>query len=119
MKKMMTLVAAIAAVCSMSARNVEIYSYADQVAKSDRYKVTVEGSQVSVLQTAEPDLAIFGAGGPVKVKVTFLKGAPDSVAVRPIAKGYKYTFKKNTLKRGDGIFIGNRTHSRGKLSHKL
>ena len=98
MKKLMTIIAAIAGVCSMSAKSkVEIYNYADKVLMSDRYKVTVEGSQVSVLQTAEPDLAIFGADGPVKVKVTFLKGAPDSVAVRPIAKGYKHTFKKNTL----------------------
>ncbi len=107
--KPILLMTAFLCAASMSARNVEIYEYADQVGKSDRYSVTVDGKPVTVVRTDEPDLAIFGAGKEVTVKVSFLKSAPDSVAVRPLARDYGSVFRKKTLtlklKPGDRVSV--------------
>lgn len=69
----------------------------------------VEGIPVSVLTTAEPDYVAFGANGEVTVKVTCLLGSPDSVVVRPIAKGYSYSLDGNVitmrLRPGDRVCV--------------
>ena len=75
-------------IMSAAAPKVESYRYAPEVQLSRKYAVEVEGIPVSVLTTAEPDYAVFGAKGEVTVKVTCLLHTPDSVIVRPIAKGY-------------------------------
>lgn len=89
--------------------NVESYKYAPEVQLSRKYAVEVEGIPVSVLTTAEPDYAVFGAKGEVVVKVTCLLDSPDSVAVRPIAKGYPYSLEGNVitlrLKPGDRVCV--------------
>lgn len=109
MKKLIVLLSVLSSAFALSAKEVELYEYASEVKTSRLYSVTADGKKVTVVQTAEPDIAVFGADGEVTVKVTFTKPAPDSVAVRPFAKEYNYTFKKNTLtlklKPGDRVSV--------------
>ena len=96
-------------IMSAAAPKVESYRYAPEVQLSRKYAVEVEGIPVSVLTTAEPDYAVFGAKGEVTVKVTCLLHTPDSVIVRPIAKGYPYSLDGNVitirLKPGDRVCV--------------
>lgn len=90
-------------------KGVESYCYSPEIAVSDKYKVEVNGVPVTVLKTDEPDLAIFGAEKEVSVKITLLQGSMDSLYVRPLAKKYRYSFKKNVinlkLKAGDRVSV--------------
>jgi len=97
------------ATLSMKAVEVESYTYSPDVVQSSRYAVSVQGKPVTVLQTPEPDVAIFGADGEVTVKIQCLGFVPDTVTVRPIAKNYKYSLQGNeitlTLKTGDRVSV--------------
>ena len=63
MKKLIFILSALASTFALSAKEVEIYEYAAQVKKSQLYSVAVDGKKVTVVQTAEPDIAVFGADG--------------------------------------------------------
>jgi len=88
---------------------VESYKYASELPLSSKYSVKVDGKKVSVLQTAEPDFAIFGTDKEVTVQITCLAATPDSVYVRPLAKNYEYSLKGNVvtvrLKPGDRVSV--------------
>lgn len=91
------------------AQTVEYYNYSTGVQRSGKYTVKVNGQDVTVLTTPEPDFAAFGTDGEVTVEVTCPHMTPSSFVVRPLAKKYDYTSNGNTvtikLKTGDRISV--------------
>lgn len=93
----------------VNAQKVEYYKYSAAVATSEKYAVKVNGKEVTVLTTPEPDFAAFGTDGEVTVEVSCLNSTPSDFIVRPLAKKYNYAKKGNTvsikLKTGDRISV--------------
>jgi len=110
MKSLFTILSSLLLPLAMlQAQTVESYIYPHEAETSEKYEVSVGNRQITVLQTPEPDLAIFGADGTVTVKIKCLGFSPDSVIVRPIAKNYIYSLDGDvitlSLKTGDRVSV--------------
>lgn len=69
---------------------VQTYVYSRSLKVSQLYDVTVNTETQMVLRTEEPHICAFGCSDTVKVTVDLLSGKAESVAVRPLNKGYRY-----------------------------
>ena len=94
----------------------EVYEYPSEIDLSEKYSVTVEGLDATVINANkgglslvpedasimgengdEPHFSAFGADVPVTVKVKFLDGAPAHVDVRPLSKNYQYALSGDEM----------------------
>lgn len=94
----------------------EVYDYPSEIDLSEKYSVTVEGLDATVINANkgglslvpadasimgengdEPHFSAFGADVPVTVKIKFLDGAPDHVDVRPLSKNYRYDLSSDEM----------------------
>lgn len=94
----------------------EVYDYPSEIDLSDKYSVTVEGLDATVINANkgglslvptdpsimgengdEPHFSAFGADVPVTVKIKFLDGAPSHVDVRPLSKNYRYDLSSDEM----------------------
>jgi len=99
--KFWTIAIAVAALCvatSALAANVETYKYHKDLERSPLFSVKVNGIEQTVIDTPEPGVCNFGCDGAVEVEVSYLGGAAESWALRPLNKKYPSSVEGNTIK---------------------
>lgn len=123
MRKYLVLLLALAVSCSgakgkkMPKAVVETYAYAEELAPSLMYDVSVNGTRQFVYPTEEPHLCAFGCDAEVEIEVTSPAFKLESVTVRPLNKHYAYRLsqdklilKLKTYDRAVVEFNGDETH---------